>query len=203
MNLRRHLTLRPRTLAGQHLSHIGRALPEVTTIDDAIGWQKLLDVWWQAYGHLTTERTRYRDGTWGYTHDRLRKAWNLLHSLTRKGTLFTYLEHGNARTTSPLEGGINNGIRTVLRNHRGMSEAHMKRAAEWFLTLREIPLERAHELIHDLQSILQNPGSGSHRKNPPGPPSTTQASTLVKGSGYVPDGQGRGDTPGSFTRFVL
>ena len=61
--------------------------------------------------------------------------------------LFTYLEHGNARTTSPLEGGINNGIRTILRSHRGMSEAHMKRAAEWFLTLREIPLERAHELI--------------------------------------------------------
>lgn len=152
MNLRRHLTLRPRTLAGQHLAHIGRALSEVTTIDDAIGWQKLLDVWWQAYGQLTTERTRYRDGTWGYTHDRLRKAWNLLHALNRKGTLFTYLEHGNARTTSPLEGGINNGIRTVLRNHRGMSEAHMKRAAEWFLTLREIPLERAHELIQDLQS---------------------------------------------------
>lgn len=152
MNLRRHLTLRPRTLAGQHLAQVGRALSEVTTIDDAIGWQKLLDVWWQTYGHLTTERTRYRDGTWGYTHDRLRKAWNLLHALNRKGTLFTYLEHGNARTTSPLEGGINNGIRTVLRNHRGISEAHMKRAAEWFLTLREIPLERAHELIQDLQS---------------------------------------------------
>lgn len=30
-----------------------------------------------------------------------------------------------------------------------MSETHMKRAAEWFLTLREIPLERAHELLTD------------------------------------------------------
>lgn len=61
--------------------------------------------------------------------------------------MFTYLEHGNTRTTSPLEGGINNGIRHVLRAHRGMTEDHMKRAAEWFLTLHEIPLERAHELI--------------------------------------------------------
>ena len=147
MNLRRHLTLNPRTQAGRHLAQIGRALSEVTTVEDAIEWQKLLNVWWQAYGHLTKERTRYRDGSWGYTHDRLRKAWNLLHSLTRKRVLFTYLEHGNARTTSPLEGGINNGIRTVLRNHRGMSEAHRKRAAEWFLTLKEIPLDRAHELI--------------------------------------------------------
>lgn len=162
MNLRRHLTMRPRTLAGQHLAQIGRALSNVTTIDDAIQWQKLLDVWWQAYGQLTTERTRYRDGTWGYTHERLRKAWNLLHALNRKGTLFTYLEHGNARTTSPLEGGINNGIRTVLRNHRGMSEAHMKRAAEWFLTLREIPLEHAHQLI----AIPQPPPPETAREAP-------------------------------------
>lgn len=147
MNLRRHLTLNPRTEAGKHLAQIGRALSEVTAVEDAIEWQKLLNVWWQAYGRLTKERTRYRDGTWGYTHDRLRKAWNLLHSLNRKRVLFTYLEHGNARTTSPLEGGINNGIRTVLRNHRGMNEAHMKRAAEWFLTMREIPLDRVHELI--------------------------------------------------------
>lgn len=147
MNLRRHLTLRPRTPAGQHLAQIGQALSQVTSIDDAIQWQKLLEVWWQAYGQLTKERTRYRDGTSGYTHERLRKAWHLLYSLNRKRVLFTYLEHGSARTTSPLEGGINNGIRSVLRNHRGMSEAHMKRAAEWFLTMREIPLERAHDLI--------------------------------------------------------
>lgn len=35
----------------------------------------------------------------------------------------------------------------MLRNHRGMSETHMKRAAEWFLTLHEISLERAHDFI--------------------------------------------------------
>lgn len=149
MNLRRHLTRNPRTEAGKHLAQIGRALSEATTIEDAIQWQKLLNVWWQAYGHLTKEHTRYRDGSWGYTHDRLRKAWNLLHSLNRKQVLFTYLEYGNARTTSPLEGGINNGIRTLLRNHRGMNETHMKRAAEWFLTMREIPFARVHELIHN------------------------------------------------------
>lgn len=67
MNLRRHLTLHPRTEAGRHLAQIGRALSEVTSIEDAIEWQKLLEVWWQAYGHLTRERTRYRDGSWGYT----------------------------------------------------------------------------------------------------------------------------------------
>lgn len=155
MNLRRHLTLRPRTYAGQHLNQIGKALSEVDSIRDAIEWQKLLDTWWQAYGHLTKERTRYQDGTIGYTHDRLRKAWNLLHALNRKQQLFTYLEHGNGRTTSPLEGGINNGIRTVLRNHRGMSEPHMKRAAEWFLTLKEIPITETHRFITHSSSTTE------------------------------------------------
>lgn len=151
MNLRRHLTLNPRTPAGKHLAQVGRVLSEVTTIDDAIQWQKLLNIWWRSYGHLTTARTRYPDESSGYTHDRLRKAWNLLQTQNRQGTLFTYLTYGNGRTTSPLEGGINNGIRTVLRNHRGMNEAHMKRAAEWFLTMKEIPLEQAHKFITQQQ----------------------------------------------------
>src|SRR5690606_22655020 len=59
MNLRRHLTLTPRTPAGRHLAQIGRTLSEVASIEDAIEWQKLLNTWWQAYGHLTKERTRY------------------------------------------------------------------------------------------------------------------------------------------------
>lgn len=147
MNIRRHLTMRPRTPAGKHLADISRELSTVHTIEDAIQWRKLLDVWWQAYGHLTLERTTYRDGSRGFTHDRLRKAWRLLNALNKHGVLFTYLTHGNARTTSPLEGGINNGIRSVLRHHRGMSETHMRRAAEWFLTLKELPIDNAHTLI--------------------------------------------------------
>lgn len=169
MNLRRHLTLHPRTEAGKHLLQIGRALSEVTTIEDAIEWQKLLNVWWQAYGRVTKERTRYRDGTWGYTHDRLRKAWNLLHLLNRKNLLFTYLECGNAKTTSPLEGGINNGIRTLLRNHRGMSEAHMKRAAEWFLTLKEISIEQAHSFLTGSPSPTSEPERATPEEEPIGP----------------------------------
>ncbi|KAB1642748.1 IS256 family transposase [Gulosibacter chungangensis] len=143
MGIRRSLTLNPRTLVGRRLRQLSLDLSDVHTIDDAIVWQQHLDAWWQAHGPLTKERTYSRNGQWWYTHDRLRKAWNLLHNLNTKGHLFTHLEHHTARTTSALEGGINNGIRTALRAHRGMSEAHMKRAAEWFLTLHEIPLEQA------------------------------------------------------------
>ena len=146
MNIRKHLTLKPRSDAGRTLLALSRALSNVRDVDAAIDWQCKLNAWWQAYGHLTKEKT-FNDGQWWFTHDRLRKAWKLLAKLTRDGTLFTFVTHGNTRITSPLEGGINNGIRHVLRHHRGMSEEHMKRAAEWFLTLHEIPISQAHQFI--------------------------------------------------------
>lgn len=155
MNVRRYLTLNPRSDAGRRLRKLSLALSRVRDADDAIAWHLKLEAWWQAYGHLTKERT-YDGRKWWFTHDRLRKAWQLLSRLARDGHLFTYIDYGNARTTSPLEGGINNGIRHVLRTHRGMTEAHMKRAAEWFLTLHEIPIERAHELITATQPVNED-----------------------------------------------
>ncbi|MCU1407755.1 MAG: family transposase [Glaciihabitans sp.] len=146
MNIRRHLTMNPRSDAARRLRKLSLQLTDVREPQDAIQWQLKLEAWWQAYGHLTKVRTYDGRKSW-FTHDPLRKAWNLLFRLSRDGTLFTYVEHSNARTTSPLEGGINSGIRAVLRSHRGMPEAHAKRAAEWFLTLHEIPIDRAHELI--------------------------------------------------------
>lgn len=160
MNIRQHLTLNPRTDAARRLLSLSRALSNVRTVEGAIQWQMNLDTWWRAHGHLTKERT-IRDGRFWFTHDRLRKAWLLLRKLTRDDVLFTYLDYGNARTTSPLEGGINNRIRHVLRAHRGMSEQHMKRAAEWLLTLHEIPLEDAHQLIQPATAPAPEPAQPS------------------------------------------
>ncbi|GAB2518848.1 IS1249 family transposase [Paramicrobacterium agarici] len=142
-NTTRHLTMNPRTPAGRALRRLVMDLSAVTEEEHAIAWQITLDQWWQAYGHLTEERTMFRNGQWGFKHDRLRKAWLLIRGVLRKGTLFTYISYGNPRTTSPLEGGINSQIRAVLRAHRGMSEEHMKRAAEWFLTLHELSVDEA------------------------------------------------------------
>lgn len=143
MNIRRHLMMNPRTDTDRRLRALSLELSQVHDADQVIAWRLKLEAWWQAHGHLTKERT----------HDRLRKAWQLLSRLTHDGTLFTYIEYGNSRTTSPLEGGINNGIRHVLRTHRGMTENHMKRAAEWLLTLHEIPRERAHELTQPATTV--------------------------------------------------
>ncbi len=60
----------------------------------AIDWQLRLEQWWQAFGHLTRERTMFRNGQWGFTHDRLRKAWLLMRLVTRRQTLFTHIVYG-------------------------------------------------------------------------------------------------------------
>lgn len=165
MNIRRHLTMNPRTDAGRRLRALSLELSDVHEPDQVIAWRLKLEAWWQAYGHLTKERS-YDGRKWWFTHDRLRKAWQLLSRLIRDGTLFTYVDYGNSRTTSPLEGGINNGIRHVLRAHRGMTEEHMKRAAEWFLTLHEIPHERAHELIAPAAPVDDPDADADHDDTP-------------------------------------
>lgn len=145
MNVTRELTRRPRLKAGQALRAIAMNLSAVTDIDAAIQWRLTLEAWWQQFGHLTKERTLYDNGQFGFTHLRLRKAWGILHRAAEAGHVFTFLEHGNPRTTSPLEGGINAQIRHLLRHHRGMSEEHRRRAVEWFLLLTEVPIDHAHK----------------------------------------------------------
>lgn len=150
MNVTRHLTRNPRTDAGRALRRLIMDLSSVRDEAAAIAWQLRLEQWWQAFGHLTRERTMFRNGQWGFTHDRLRKAWLLVRLVVRKDLLFTHITYGNPRTTSALEG-LNAQIRDLLRRHRGMTEEHRRRAVEWFLTLHELPLEQALDLARPSQ----------------------------------------------------
>jgi hypothetical protein len=143
MNLSRHLTRNPRTDAGRALRALVMQLSNVTTIDHAITWRLRLDQWWQTFGHLTKQRTMFANGQFGFTHDRLRKAWQLIRLVVHRDVVFTYLTEGCPRTTSRLEGGINSQIRALLRHHRGMPEEHRRRAVEWFLVLHELDLNHA------------------------------------------------------------
>jgi len=147
LNVTRELTRNPRTEAGRRLRALATKLSEIHTTDEAIDWRLALEAWWQRHGHLTRERTMFRNGQFGYTHDKLRKAWGILHRTTQTTHTFTYLEHHNPRTTSRLEG-LNSHIRHLLRNHRGMPITHRRRAVEWFLLLHEIPIDQAHKHAH-------------------------------------------------------
>lgn len=145
LNTTRHLTRNPRTNAGRALRRLVMDLSGVRDEDAAIDWQLHLEQWWQRFGHLTNERTLLRNGRFGFTHDRLRKAWLLVRLVVRKNLIFTHITHGNPRTTSALES-LNAQIRDLLRHHRGMTEEHRRRAVEWFLTLHELPTEQALDL---------------------------------------------------------
>lgn len=159
MNVRTHLTWRPRTTAGHTLLTLTKQLPQVHTPTQAVRWLQQLNSWHAVYGRLTTERSyarrRFSDGSWDsptgkqwwYSHDRLRKAYRLLVELQRRGHLFTYLDSGAPRTTSGLEGAINAAIKETLRLHRGMTVEHQKRAAEWVLFERAGLLHTAHTMI--------------------------------------------------------
>lgn len=142
MNVTRHLTRNPRTNAGRALRRLVMDLSNVHEEDTAIAWQLQLEQWWQSFGHLTRERTMFRNGQFGFTHARLRKAWTLVRLIVRKNLLFPHITYGNPRTTSRLES-LNAQIRDLLRRHRGMSEEHRRRAVEWFLTTRELPIPNA------------------------------------------------------------
>lgn len=142
MNTTRYLTRNPRTPATRALRRLVMDLSAVTEENDAIAWQLRLEQWWQSFGYLTRERTLFRNGQWGFTHDRLRKAWNLVRLVVRRDLLFTHITYGNPRTTSRLEG-LNAQIRDLLRRHRGMNEEHRRRAVEWFLTTKELDITDA------------------------------------------------------------
>ena len=145
MNITRHLTRNPRTNAGRALRRLVMDLSGVIDEEAAIQWQLRLEQWWQTFGHLTNERTLLKNGRFGYTHDRLRKAWLLVRLVVRNDVLFTHITYGNPRTTSALES-LNARIRDLLRRHRGMTEEHRRRAVEWFLATRELPLDQALDL---------------------------------------------------------
>jgi len=150
-NVRTLLTRRPRTPAGRALRALSLALTKVTTPEQAAAWQVRLHEWHQVHGETINTKTYLRDvdvrpvgvsagATWWWTHQRLRKAYQLLERLVRAGVLFTYLDPdlaglNIASTTNRIEGGTNHPIKDLLRRHRGMTTAHRRRAAEWWCYL--------------------------------------------------------------------
>lgn len=137
-NTKTLLTSAPRTEAGKSLLKISRALLRVKTLEQAAIWSASLASWHSQYQGFIKERTWLADGSWQYTHPRVRTAYRRLERLVRQGVLFTFLdskllEEGSiSRTTNRIEG-YNAKIRAMLREHRGMPVEHQWRAVGWLL----------------------------------------------------------------------
>jgi hypothetical protein len=151
-NIRTHITANPRTDAGKALRKLSLDLTRVKTPEQAAAWLVGLNAWHQLYAPLIEAKTYASDpgairptwaranSTWWWTHGRLRKAYNLLAVLVKRGHLFTFLDPdfmdlGIASTTNHIEGGTNAQIKDLLRRHRGMPSPHQRRAVDWWCYL--------------------------------------------------------------------
>ena len=124
--IKRKLTLRPETEAGQTLLAIGFSISK----SDEQTLTHELDEWFKKYGAFINEKT-YPLGTkhWRYTHRRVRSAYNSL----RKNLpfLFTYQKYPDlniSNTTNSLDGYWSR-LKNLLGAHRGKSKERIRKIA--------------------------------------------------------------------------
>lgn len=153
--VRRYTTSRPKLKAGIELYGLAKDLLGIKTLYQADLWVEHFMQWCDFWGDFLEERTRV-DGRFQYTHERLRKARRSLVALINKGTLFTYLdpeltiEKPMPATNNRIEGGVNAQLRSVLRNHRGMSLLRRIKAVYWWCYMHtECPLP-ASEILRSM-----------------------------------------------------
>lgn len=124
--VRRKLTLRPETEAGQTLLSIGFSISKKT---EAALASELAD-WFTKYGTFINERS-YTVGTkrWRYTHRRVRAAYNSLkRNLPFLYTYQKYPELNIPNTTNSLDGYWSR-LKNLLSAHRGKSAERKRKIA--------------------------------------------------------------------------
>lgn len=181
-NIRKYVTTKSKTPAGQALWGLALTLTRVKTQDDAAAWTKLLIEWESAFLHLTKQRS-YRKNTpevpswvratqqWWYTHQRLRSGYQVLRRVIDRGHLFTFLDTDLAHlavppTTNGIEGGTNSPMRLQLLHHRGMTEEHQRRLLEWWLYMHSEHPDPARVLA---EHAMQSPKPGRQALSDPDP----------------------------------
>ena len=147
--VKRCTTSRPRLQAGIELYGLAVELMHLDNLRQAEWWAERYMQWCEFWRDFLEERTVV-DGRREYTHERLRKARGGLSALVSRNLLFTYLdpeltrEGPLPRTNNRIEGGVNAQLRSMLRNHRGMSAVRRVKAVCWWCYMHtECPLPAA------------------------------------------------------------
>ena len=136
--VKRYTTGRPKTIAGMELYMIAKDLLMIKDLGQAANWVTRLINWRIKHKTFLSEMTRDEKGKLRPMHERLLKAERSLARLVRQNTLFTYLDESLSygeelpSTNNRIEGGINAQLRTMLRNHRGMSIERRIKAVFWW-----------------------------------------------------------------------
>jgi hypothetical protein len=153
--VRRYTTSRPKLPAGVELYAIAKRLLYVKTLHEASIWLEGYAAWCIRWAEFLAEET-ITDGRRAFTHERLVKAKNSLTALVNQGTLFTFLDLELTAdgplpsTNNRIEGGVMAQLRTLLREHRGMSTTRRIKAVFWWCYLHtECPKEPA-QLLEEM-----------------------------------------------------
>lgn len=117
--LKRYLTSRPKTKAGQELRAIGLALTILTEKDFEI----VLKEWHERWKDFIKEKTIATDGKhWSYTHHRMRSAYRSLK--TNMPFLFMHQKYPELQipnTTNSIDGFFGK-TKMLLQVHRGLTQ---------------------------------------------------------------------------------
>ena len=138
LQVKRYTTGRPKTIAGIEMYMIAKDLLMIKDMEQAANWVTRLINWRIKHKTFLSEMTRDEKGKLRPMHERLLKAERSLVRLVRQNTLFTYLDESLSygeelpSTNNRIEGGINAQLRTMLRNHRGMSIERRIKAVFWW-----------------------------------------------------------------------
>ena len=136
--VKRYTTGRPKTIAGIEMYMIAKDLLMIKDLGQAANWVTRLINWRIKHKTFLSEMTRDEKGKLRPMHERLLKAERSLARLVRQNTLFIYLDESLSygeelpSTNNRIEGGINAQLRTMLRNHRGMSIERRIKAVFWW-----------------------------------------------------------------------
>ena len=145
-SVKRCTTTRPKLDCGRELYSLAKKLLKAKDADGAAAWLAGYGEWCTKWERFLREFT-LKDGKRQYTHERLRKARNILNRLVREGTMFTFVELQEElggvweSTNNAIEGGVNAQLRKLLRDHSGMTTAHRIKAIFWWCYMHtEAPL---------------------------------------------------------------
>lgn len=128
--VRRYITNKPKTEAGQMLREIVKLLPT----SDEILFEFLLDFWYERYGSYLKERTvNPVTKRWFYTHKRLRSAYRSLRN--NLPYLFTFLKVKNMPNTTNSLDGFFGHLKDAVSIHRGL-KLHRKTKLIEYLIVR-------------------------------------------------------------------
>ena len=136
--VKRYTTGRPKTIAGIELYMIAKDLLMIKDLGQAANWVTRLINWRIKHKTFLSEMTRDEKERIRPMHERLLKAERSLVRLVGQNTLFTYLDESLAcgeelpSTNNRIEGWVNAQLRTMLRNHRGMSIERRIKAVFWW-----------------------------------------------------------------------